>query len=147
MRLELQRGILGAKGRGATTCKRGMRKTMTPQSVQYLSMCGHAWRVCVAGVCAGAAGWGSQTHLSSRLVAVTALHMRGPGEGWGRGRVFPPSMPHSEPCELITRSSESPASQTATDCKSKCACGSDGSRGRSSLTAVCFKKLPDGADC
>ena len=62
----------------------------------------HVW-ACLACVCCGCvcgSGVRRQTHLSSRLVAVTASHMRGPGEGWGRGRVFPPSMPHSEPCEI-----------------------------------------------
>ena len=65
-------------------------------------VCAHVW-ACLACVCCGCvcgSGVRRQTHLSSRLVAVTASHMRGPGEGWGRGRVFPPSMPHSEPCEI-----------------------------------------------
>ena len=69
---------------------------MTPQSVT--SILEHVW-ACLACVCCGCvcgSGVRRQTHLSSRLVAVTASHMRGPGEGWGRGRVFPPSMPHSE---------------------------------------------------
>ena len=61
-------------------------------------VCEHVW-ACLACVCCGCvcgSGVRRETHLSLRLVAVTASHMRGPGEGWGRGRVFPPSMPHSE---------------------------------------------------
>ena len=68
------------------------------------NMCSeHVWAclACVCCRCVCGSGVRRETHLSSRLVAVTTSHMRGPGEGWGRGRVFPPSMRfHQRACEI-----------------------------------------------